>query len=214
MRIVDAKGKPCPQPVIMAKDAMKGMTEGELAVLVDNEIAVQNLMKLGDHSGLETVAEKVSDEEYRVIFKVREQGEDGKAETGVLSAEGVADMPEVSCGVDARRKGTVVVISSECMGSGDDELGRLLMKGFLYAQTQLEALPETVLLYNGGAKLAVEGAQTVEDLKSLEALGVQILTCGTCLNFYGLSEKLAVGSVTNMYDIAEKLAGAGSVVRP
>ena len=100
------------------------------------------------------------------------------------------------------------------MGSGDDELGRQLMKGFLYAQTQLDVLPDTVLLYNGGAKLSAEGSQSVEDLRSLEAQGVEILTCGTCLNFYGLSEKLAVGNVTNMYDIAEKLSGASSVIRP
>ena len=99
-------------------------------------------------------------------------------------------------------------------GKRDDELGRQLMKGFLYAQTQLDVLPDTVLLYNGGAKLSAEGSQSVEDLRSLEAQGVEILTCGTCLNFYGLSEKLAVGNVTNMYDIAEKLSGASSVIRP
>ena len=100
------------------------------------------------------------------------------------------------------------------MGTGSEELGRILMKGFVYALTQLEELPETVLLYNGGARLSAEGSSSLEDLKTLEAQGVEILTCGTCLNFYELTEKLSVGSVTNMYEITEKMAGARLVIRP
>ena len=88
------------------------------------------------------------------------------------------------------------------------------MKGFVYALTQLDELPETVLIYNGGAKLSVEGSQSLEDLKTLEAQGVEVLTCGTCLNYYGLTDQLRVGSVTNMYEIVEKMAGARVVVRP
>ncbi len=106
------------------------------------------------------------------------------------------------------------MLSSDQMGGGNEELGRILMKGFVYALTQLEELPETVLLYNGGARLSVEGSQSLEDLKNLEAQGVEILTCGTCLNYYELSDKLKVGSVTNMYEIAEKMAGARLVIRP
>ena len=99
------------------------------------------------------------------------------------------------------------------MGSGDDALGATLMKGYLYAVSQQEELPKTILFYNGGAKLTVEGAVSVEDLKNMEAQGVEILTCGTCLNFYGLGDKLAVGSVTNMYTIVEKLTQASKVIR-
>ena len=88
------------------------------------------------------------------------------------------------------------------------------MKGFVYALTQLDEAPATVLLYNGGAKLSCEGADTVEDLKVLAQNGTEILTCGTCLNHYGLADKLAVGSVTNMYAIAETMANAGKVIRP
>ena len=100
------------------------------------------------------------------------------------------------------------------MGSGADDLGRTLMKGFIYAVSQLETLPKAILFYNGGAKVTVEGSVSIEDLKSMVAQGVEILTCGTCLNFYGLTDKLAVGSVTNMYAIVEKLAGAGKVIKP
>ena len=109
---------------------------------------------------------------------------------------------------------TIVVLSSDCMGEGDEVLGRALMKGFIYALTSQEGLPDTVIMYNGGARLPVEGSESLEDLKLLESQGVEILTCGTCLNHYGLTEKLSVGSVTNMYVICEKMLQAEKVVKP
>ena len=108
----------------------------------------------------------------------------------------------------------VVVLSSNQMGQGDEALGKLLMKGFVFALTQQDMLPETILLYNSGAFLSCEGSDNLEDLKTLEAQGVEIRTCGTCLNYYGLTDKLAVGSVTNMYDIVETMTSAGKVIRP
>ncbi|WP_333651000.1 sulfurtransferase-like selenium metabolism protein YedF [Lacrimispora sp.] len=202
-KIVDARGLMCPQPVIKAKAALKDMSEGTLKILVDNEIAVQNVMKLGNYSGLSPSSEKKADKEFEILFHVN-----GEAPDLTKTQE------EEACAPESRRKGLVAVLASDQMGSGNEELGRLLMKGFVYAMTQLEELPETILLYNGGAKLSVEGSQSLEDLKSLEALGVEILTCGTCLNYYELGDKLRVGSVTNMYEIVEKLAAAGTVIRP
>ena len=120
---------------------------------------------------------------------------------------------EAVCTPDARGD-FVVAVSSAGMGSGDDELGRTLMKGFIFALTQLEKLPKTILFYNGGAAITTEGSVSLEDLRSLEAQGVEIMTCGTCLNYYGLTDKLAVGSVSNMYTIVETLARAGKVIRP
>lgn len=108
----------------------------------------------------------------------------------------------------------VVAVSSDRMGSGNDELGKVLIKGFIFAVTQLDELPKTMLFYNGGATLTTEGSDSLEDLKSLEAQGVEILTCGTCLDYYGLKDKLAVGSVTNMYSIVETLAGADKIIKP
>lgn len=213
-RTIDAKKLPCPQPVIKAKDALKEMKEGTLEVLVDNEIAVRNLMKLGGYSGLRPTSEKMSDEEFRVIFTVDGQAEAPDGQQGKEADSPEAGSESAACGLNLMKRGQVVVLSSEFMGGGDEELGRILMKGFVYALTQLDQLPETILLYNGGAKLSAEGAPTIEDLRSLEAEGVEILTCGTCINYYGLPEKPAAGGVTNMYEIAEKLAGAKSVVRP
>jgi len=88
------------------------------------------------------------------------------------------------------------------------------MKGFVFALSKQENPPATILLYNGGAKLSCEGSESLEDLKNLENRGATIFTCGTCLNFYGLGEKLSVGSVTNMYDIAERLTHAALIIRP
>ena len=100
------------------------------------------------------------------------------------------------------------------MGEGDPVLGRLLLKGFLYALTQQDQFPETLLFYNSGAFMTVEGSEALADLRFLEESGVEILTCGTCLNHYDLAEKLAVGQVTNMYEIAERMTHADLLVKP
>ena len=120
---------------------------------------------------------------------------------------------EVSCIPDVKGD-FVVAVDTATMGRGNDELGKVLMKGFLFAVTQLDTLPKTMLFYNGGATLTTEDSDSLEDLKSLEAQGVEIMTCGTCLDYYGLKDKLAVGTVTNMYSIVETMAKAGRIVRP
>ena len=125
---------------------------------------------------------------------------------------GEADNAQVCCS-DARDR-SIVVVSSAAMGTGNDELGKVLMKGFIYALSQLDTLPEKILFYNGGVTLTTEGSDSLEDLKEMEAQGVKIYSCGTCLNYYGLSEKLKVGEVTNMYSIVEAMAGASKIIRP
>lgn len=200
---VNALGDACPIPVVKTKNAIKEMPGGgQVCVLVDNEIAVQNLTKMANQKGYGVKSEKLQEHKYQVIMTVG---------NGISEQEEAA-LPEV-CIPDGR-KNKVVVIASDKMGNGDDVLGALLMKGFIFALTQQDELPKTILLYNGGARLTCEDSPALEDFKSLEAQGVEILTCGTCLNHYGLSEKLKVGSVTNMYVIAEKMLQAGLIVRP
>lgn len=125
------------------------------------------------------------------------------------NADGICTVPAVET-----PDNTVVVISADHMGEGDETLGKILLKGFLFALTQQETLPKTVLFYNGGASVTCEGSASLEDLQKLHELGVEILTCGTCLNHYGLAEKLRVGEVTNMYVIVEKQMQATKVIRP
>ena len=200
MITVNAMGDNCPIPVIKTKKAMAALTGPEtIEVLVDNEIAVQNVTKMASSSRGKVTSEKLGDAEYKVTIEME----------GAPEADGA----EAVCAPDARDN-TVVVVSSDRMGSGNDELGKVLIKGFIFAVTQLDTLPKTMLFYNGGATLTTEGSDSLEDLKSLEAQGVEIMTCGTCLDYYGLKDKLAVGTVTNMYSIVETMAKAGRIVRP
>jgi selenium metabolism protein YedF len=205
MITVNAMGDACPIPVVKTKKAMQAMSEPDtLEVLVDNEIAVQNVTKMAKSSGGDVSSEKIGEKEFRVVIKMSQVMTELKAQE--KESEEVC-MPD-------RRKDTVVVISSDRMGSGNDELGKVLLKGFIFATTQLDELPRTMLFYNGGARLTSEGSDSLEDLKNLEAQGVEIMTCGTCLDYYGLKEKLQVGSVTNMYSIVETMNNAAKVIRP
>ena len=108
----------------------------------------------------------------------------------------------------------LVVLSANVMGTGDAKLGTSLMKAFVFALTKQDQLPDTILCYNTGAYLTCQGADTLEDLKLLESEGVTVLTCGTCLDFYGLKDQLAVGSVTNMYDIVMRMENAAQIMKP
>jgi len=202
-KTVDCKGMACPLPVVNAKKASEALRAGDvLTVLVDNEIAVQNLTRFAEHKGFGVSAEKRGDKEYAVIMTVSGAAPEGAAEE------------EIACVTDARRKGMLVVLSANVMGTGDPKLGTALMKAFVFALTKQDQLPDTVLCYNTGAYLTCEGADTLEDLKLLESEGVTVLTCGTCLDFYGLKDKLAVGNVTNMYDILERMENAAQIIKP
>lgn len=202
---VNAIGDTCPIPVVKTKNAIKELAgPGVVEVLVDNEIAVQNLGKMAQQKGYEFKSEKLGAAEYRVTLTVGESAE----------AQNVDDIEEVCAVVPNKKKNVVVAINSAKMGVGHDELGGVLIKGFIFALTQMDQLPSAILFYNGGATLTTEGSASLEDLKNLAAQGVEILTCGTCLNYYGLGDKLRVGEVTNMYSIVEKLTTADLVVKP
>ena len=194
---LDCKGMACPLPVVTAKKAMEEFTEeGIVEVVVDNDTAVQNLLKLASKSNFAAASEKKSDEEFVVRIEVKPDAGAEKNENEKKSGP------------------TTVVISSATMGSGDDELGKNLMKAFIFALTNVNPTPDNIIFYNGGAHLTVEGSASLEDLKNLEKAGVNIMTCGTCLNFYGIAEKLQGGQVSNMYDSAQTMADSGLVIRP
>lgn len=195
--VIDAMGDKCPVPVVKAKKALGTMDTGTVEVHVDNETSVTNLKSLAKSLGCEVSDKTVAEgAEYHVF---------------ITKTEASASAEEVASSTEKKR---VVVISSQVMGSGDDTLGASLMKAFIFSLTQQDALPDTVLFYNGGAHLTCESSPCLEDLEALEKADVEILTCGTCLKHYGLDDKLAIGGVTNMYVIAEKQLKADVVVRP
>jgi len=207
--IVDAMGDTCPIPIVKTKDAIAKMTEpGTVEVLVDNEISVQNLLKMAKVKGYEAKGEKLDDAKYSVSLEVRDLTNESENMQDNYSEN------EDSCIPDLRASKMVVVIHSNQMGQGSEELGKTLLKGFLFALTKQDRLPSTILFYNSGIDLTCEGSPALEDLKLLEASGVEILSCGTCLNYYEKSEKLAVGSVTNMYEIVRIMEEATSIVKP
>ncbi|MCD8317139.1 MAG: sulfurtransferase-like selenium metabolism protein YedF [Eggerthellaceae bacterium] len=194
MKELDARGQACPLPVVKAKKALKEPGLDVLAVLVDNETAVTNLKNMAQTMGTTATSEKEDENTYRVTIVAPEQEQNASA--------------------DAHEKDLVVVVDSQYMGCGDDELGAILMKSFMFTLTQLEELPKTVLFYNTGVKLTCEGSELLEDIKKLEEEGVTILSCGTCLNHFGLTDSLSVGQPTNMYSIVEIQSRATNIIRP
>ena len=181
IKYVNAMGDACPLPVVKAKNAIKELGgAGVVEVKVDNEIAVQNLAKMAKQKGYGMKSSKVSAAEFTVTLEIGESA----------AAAGVEDVAEACAVVPAHKKNVVIAINSNKMGVGHDELGGVLMKGFIFALTQQDELPSAILFYNGGATLTTEGSASLEDLKNLEAQGVEIMTCGTCLNYYNLSDKL------------------------
>ena len=195
-KTVDATGLACPLPVIETKKALKELSQGQLEVVVDNIVSLQNLEKMAKQMGLAHSLETVHDSKHIIHITVGE----------------MSSKEEPDC--EAASGSTVVVLASETMGSGDDELGRVLMKSFIYALTELDRLPNKVLLYNCGVKLSVNGSDSLEDLKKLERQGVEILNCGTCLSFFGLTDQLAAGSITNMYEIVQSQMEARTIIQP
>ena len=190
---IDARGLACPKPVINTKKELDNIEEGIVVVTVDNHIAKQNILKLSNSLNCESRV--IKDEKDLISIEIK-KGEN------VIIEEQVKDELENKC----------IFISSNKMGKGNDELGEILMKGFIYTLTESKPYPKSVLLVNSGVKLSTENYDTVQNLKILEESGVEILSCGTCLDYYGLKESLKVGSITNMYTIVDIMKNSSQTI--
>lgn len=201
--VLHLEGEPCPAPVVKAAHALEELREpGALEIYVDNAVAVQNLTRLANGRKLAIRTEQFGESLFAVTIDVP-------------TPLSTAPVGEVECVcAPAEKNKLLVAVESDTMGRGDESLGRTLLKGFLFALSRLPQPPDTILFYNGGAKLTTTDSESLEDLRNMSARGTKIFTCGTCLNHYGLSEQLQVGEVTNMYDIAERLTSAAKVVKP
>ena len=194
MRIeLDAKGLACPKPVINTKKELDSIEQGVVEVTVDNEIAKENILKLAKSMNFE--ANILKSEKDCICIEII-KGENVIIE--VKSQESLTD--------------TCIFINSDKMGSGNDELGHVLMKGYIYTLTESKPYPKSILFVNSGIKLTTENEATIENLKLLEEAGVEILSCGTCLDYYGLKENLKVGTVTNMYTIVETMNNSSKTI--
>lgn len=188
---INARGWECPKPIIETKKLLDTMREGTVVTTVDNNLAVTNLVNFSESLG------------YQV--NCVDKGE-GLFEVEVTKAWSEGDELALAAG------GTVIQVRSNCYGAESEGLGESLMKAYIYALTEMSPLPKTVMFVNQGAFLTTEGSEVLDSLKQLEAEGVEILTCGACINFFGLDETPQVGGVTNMYVMAEKLSNARNAV--
>ena len=183
---IDARGLDCPKPVINTKKELDKIQTGIINVDVDNTTAKENILKLAKSLNCEAIVKK--EEDGIITIQIN------KGESDIIPQE-INNELEDKC----------IFISSDKMGQGNDELGEVLMKGFIYTLTESKPYPKQILLVNGAITLSTTNKATIENLKILEDEGVEILSCGTCLDYYGLKEDLQVGSVTNMYNIVEAL---------
>ena len=202
---INAVGKQCPMPVILAKKALEETPEGgTVTVIVDNDIAVQNLSKLAVQKQYGFVSRETEENLYEVRMTAG-------SEKTVQPKEQQEEKP---MSVEGKTGDTVVVLSSDKMGEGRPGAREDAHERVCLCADPADQKPDRILLFNNGAKLSCEGSDALKDLKTLEEGGTEILTCGTCLNHYGLEEQLAVGEVTNMYMIAETMMQASNIVKP
>lgn len=194
-KFIDAKGKNCPMPVIMAKKEIDAGVKF-FEIEVDNKIAVENLKKLANSQGfITTISENNGN------FKVNFSNGCEECEEVLAKVEGKKPLGNWS-----------IFVNKEIIGAGDDELGKSLMKMFIYTISEGDDLPKSILFMNGGVKVPTLNEQAIEHLKVLEDKGVELLVCGACLNFYGIEEKLQVGKISNMYDITNAMKDASKVI--
>lgn len=190
-KIIDCKGLKCPQPVINTKKFFDSIEEGQATTIVDNEVAKNNILKLSEKNGFKSEVEEKDSLYYITMIK-----------------EHCIDCESNLSNTDK----LVMVISKNVLGSGDDKLGSALMKSYLYALSESDKLPSHLLFLNGGVKLTVEGSECLESIESLKNKGVTILSCGTCLDFYGIKDKLKIGEITNMYTIVEEMTSSNNTI--
>ncbi|MDY0060197.1 MAG: sulfurtransferase-like selenium metabolism protein YedF [Myxococcota bacterium] len=198
-QIVDARGLTCPQPVVLTLKAIAQATE--VITIVDNRPAVENVTRLAQAKGC-TVA--VVEREDGIYLTIRRP--DAPAGSPVTEHVAVGSTATAPAGP------LVLFVPSDCFGHGPAELGERLMGAFFDSLREVDTKPQTIVFMNSGVKLVIEGARPLEDVRALAAQGIDVLVCGTCLGYFGLTEQLAVGRISNMYDIATVLLEAGKIV--
>ncbi|WP_257286268.1 sulfurtransferase-like selenium metabolism protein YedF [Endozoicomonas sp. SESOKO1] len=217
LHTLDMRGHLCPQPLIKTRRLWKTLAAGEqFQVLVDNDIAHLNLVSFLNDQGAGPSVQKEGDDCWVIVASRAADSAISNAAARAKSAANTA--PEVSLAVGQQPANQpanyIVVLKSDCMGHGDDDLGRLLVKGYLNTLRELENKPTAIILYNGGALIANQGSGSEAALRTLEEDGVDVIVCGACVDFFAIKETLVAGRISNMYEIADKIAKTGHVVYP
>ncbi|MBM0046122.1 sulfurtransferase-like selenium metabolism protein YedF [Anaerococcus sp. mt242] len=196
---IDVLGKACPIPVIETKKALReNPDEKTFEILVDNEVATENLAKMAHELKIDYTVGKLADRKYEVSLEKTE----ASREHSVIEDYSVNQ---------ATSDNYIVIVNSDKIGDGDEEFSKQLLEGFIYSVTEQDHLPVEIIFYNRGVFLTTENEKTIEDLKNLENRGVRVYSCGLCLDHYGKKDKLAVGEITNMYKIVEAMRSNNAI---
>lgn len=190
--IIDCKGLQCPIPVVQTKKYFDSIESGESTIIVDNLVAKNNIVKLASGSGYKSVVEE---KEKLYFIKIT------KEKCEVIDIE------------TKEKKKLTLVLSSDKLGVGDDKLGDILMKSYIFALSEADTIPDDILFINGGVKLTTNSSQVVGSLKKLIERGANILVCGVCLDFYNLKDELSVGEISNMYTIVQLMNNADNTIK-
>ncbi|ACV63829.1 SirA family protein [Desulfofarcimen acetoxidans DSM 771] len=196
MSEVNCRGLACPSPVINTKKALDNIESGTVTTIVDNAIARDNVAMFARNSGYQVSVDQQGNEYYITVTKGDEQIKTSPAPASTLSEQ----------------NNQMYFISSDSIGKGSDELGTLLMRSFIFTLTEIKPVPAGLIFVNAGVRLTTEHSPVLEHLHTLQNNGTVIISCGTCLDYYGLKEKLVVGKISNMYDIVEYMSGASKVI--
>jgi len=191
MEFLDLRGKSCPVPVVETKNFLEGRSVGKIEIVLDNSTSSENVRRFLGTKGYSTTVLQDGD-----LYRVE----------GTLEGQGLKKS------VEARK--SLVFVDGETMGRGSDELGKVLMRSFLNTIKELEVRPWRLIFLNSGVKLATSDSEYIAILKEIENMGVEIISCGTCLDFFGIKEKVGVGRVSNMYEILTSFNEATNVIRP
>jgi len=197
MKEIDARGLACPKPVVLTKKAMA--ENDEILTIVDNRTASENVAKLARKMKAEVTIVEEAEDYFKIMIKK-------------TAADKVEDKAGAAVGSESEsQQGKVYLVASDTLGEGDEELGKILIKGFLSTLLDIKPQPKKVIFLNAGVKLAVLEKDVTAVLADLEAAGVKILLCGTCLDYYNLSDQVEVGEVSNMYEIVDSLNSSSTV---
>ncbi len=197
MKTVDCRGMVCPQPVLETKKALEKPGREEIRVLVDNPGSRENVRRFAESQGHRV---NIREEKGAFAVQIHREGEPPGEKRG--------EKKEAQLGSDL-----VVFIDSDSLGRGSEELGKILMRSFMHTLAEADSQPALLIFVNSEVKLTCEGSEVLEDLRTLTARGVAILSCGTCLDYFGLKEKLQAGRISNMYEILNSLAQAGKALK-
>lgn len=201
MRTIDCRGLACPQPVLETKKALEGFVGEEIIVLLDDPASKENVRRFAESQG-----HRVSVSEDKGVFELR-------IDRGRKKGEPICAEEKPKERQSLTSSDFIVFIDADSLGRGSEELGKILIRSFLQTLEQSEAQPQKIILINSGVKLACEGSEVLEDLQEFSLKGIEILSCGTCLDYFGIKKKLRVGRVSNMYEILISLTQTGKVIK-